>query len=81
MHFYKGLLFSDVTKFRKAPWDFEIQKGFDIVKLKIEKLKVIYIGVTVNFGSYIHASLTPNGKTFKIKTSNSIHSCVKTTAN
>jgi hypothetical protein len=76
-----GLLFVDVNEFRTALRDFVIQEGFEIKRIKNEKARVTAICAADGCCWRIHASPTPDGKTYKIKTYNPTHSCIRTSKN
>ncbi|CAJ2659035.1 unnamed protein product [Trifolium pratense] len=76
-----GLLFVDVNEFRTALRDLFIQEGFEIKRIKNEKARVTAICVADGCSWRIHASPTPDGKTYKIKTYNHTHSCIRTSKN
>ncbi|PNX86322.1 hypothetical protein L195_g042400, partial [Trifolium pratense] len=76
-----GLLFVDVNEFRTSLRDFVIQEGFEIKRIKNEKARVTAICVADGCSWRIHASPTPDGKTYKIKTYNPTHSCIRTSKN
>jgi hypothetical protein len=65
-----GLLFGDVNEFRAALRDFVIQEGFEIKRIKNEKSRVTAKCASDGCCWRIHASPTPDGKTYKIKTYN-----------
>jgi hypothetical protein len=66
----QGLLFGDVDEFRAALRDFVIQEGFEIKRIKNEKARVTAKCASDGCCWRIHASPTPDGKTYKIKTYN-----------
>ena len=76
-----GLLFGDVNEFRAALRDFIIQEGFEIKRIKNEKSRVTAKCASDGCCWRIHASPTPDGKTYKIKTYNPLHSCIRITKN
>ncbi|KAJ1426371.1 Transposase, MuDR, plant [Sesbania bispinosa] len=76
-----GLLFVDVDEFRAALKDFIIQEGFEIKRIKNEKAMVPARCAADGCCWRIHASPTPDGKTYKIKTYNHVHSCIRTSKN
>ncbi|KAJ1401166.1 Transposase, MuDR, plant [Sesbania bispinosa] len=76
-----GLLFIDVDEFRAALRDFVIQEGFEIKRIKNEKARVTARCAADGCCWRIHASPTPDGKTYKIKTYNHVHSCIRTSKN
>lgn len=55
---------------------FVIQEGFEIKKIKNEKSRVTAICASDGCCWRIHASPTLDGKTYKIKTYNHVHSCI-----
>jgi hypothetical protein len=73
----QGLLFGDVDEFRAALRDFVIQEGFEIKRIKNEKARVTAKCASDGCSWRIHASPTPDGKTYKIKTYNHVHSCIR----
>ena len=76
-----GLLFVDVTEFREVLKDFVIQEGFEIVKVKNEKTRVTARCAAEGCTWRIHASPILDGVTYKIKTYNPDHNCIRTTMN
>ncbi|KAJ1401847.1 Zinc finger, SWIM-type [Sesbania bispinosa] len=76
-----GLLFVDVDEFRAALRDFVIQEGFEIERIKNEKARVTARCAADGCCWRIHASPTLDGKTYKIKTYNHVHSCIRTSKN
>ncbi|KAJ1424167.1 Zinc finger, SWIM-type [Sesbania bispinosa] len=76
-----GLLFLDVNEFRAALRDFVILEGFEIERIKNEKARVTARCAADGCSWRIHASPTPDWKTYKIKTYNPVHSCIRTSKN
>ncbi|XP_057423577.1 uncharacterized protein LOC130717381 [Lotus japonicus] len=76
-----GLLFVDVDEFRATLKNFVIQEGFQVQMIKNEKARVTAICSADGCLWCIHASLTTDGKTFKIQTFNPLHSCIRTSKN
>ncbi|XP_058747011.1 uncharacterized protein LOC131620001 [Vicia villosa] len=76
-----GLLFGDVNEFRATLRDFVIQEGFEIKRIKNEKARVTARCVADGCCWRIHASPAPDGLTYKIKSYNPDHSCIRTTKN
>ncbi|WOK97555.1 hypothetical protein Cni_G06263 [Canna indica] len=77
----KGLLFLDVNEFREALEDYTIQEGFEIQRIKNKKARVTARCAIDGCTWCIHASPTPDGVTYKIKTYNPDHNCIRTTRN
>ena len=77
----RNLMFRDVYHFREVLKDYIIQEGFEIIKLKNEKSRVTAKCAAEGCGWRIHASPTPDGVTYKIKTHKSIHNCIRRTTN
>jgi len=73
-----GLFFVDVDEFRRSLRDFVIQEGFEIKRIKNEKARVTAICVADGCCWCVHASPTPDGKTYNTKTYNPTHSCIRT---
>ncbi|XP_057452869.1 uncharacterized protein LOC130744726 [Lotus japonicus] len=61
--------------------DFSIQEGFEIKRIKNDKTRVTAKCAADGCSWRIHASPTPDGKTYKIKTYNLLHSCIRTSKN
>ncbi|KAF8408008.1 hypothetical protein HHK36_007148 [Tetracentron sinense] len=76
-----GMLFGNVTEFREALRDYVIQEGFEIVRDKNEKTWVTAHCSAEGCLWRIHASPLPDGVTFKIKTFQFEHTCVRGTKN
>ncbi|KAJ1406839.1 Zinc finger, SWIM-type [Sesbania bispinosa] len=57
------------------------QEGFEIKRLKNEKARVTTTSDSDGCCWRIHASPTPDRKTYKIKTYNPVHSCIRTSKN
>ncbi|KAF8408354.1 hypothetical protein HHK36_007503 [Tetracentron sinense] len=76
-----GMLFGNVTEFREALRDYIIQEGFEIVRDKNEKARVTAHCSGEGCLWRIHASPLPDGVTYKIKTFQSEHTCVRATKN
>ncbi|KAF8389225.1 hypothetical protein HHK36_025918 [Tetracentron sinense] len=72
---------SDDEEFREALRDYVIQEGFEIVKDKNEKTRVTVHCSAEGCLWRIHASPLPDGVTFKIKTFQFEHTCVRGTKN
>lgn len=70
-----GMVFVDVKAFREALQQFVVEGGFDIIRLKNEKSRVTAICAAKGCTWRIHASPTPDGKTYIIKTYESTHMC------
>ena len=77
----QGLLFGDVQKFRDVLRDFTVQEGFKLVRDKNEKSRVTCHCAAEGCPWRIHASPLPDKKTFKIKTYNNTHTCVRVNTN
>ncbi|WOL17335.1 hypothetical protein Cni_G26126 [Canna indica] len=77
----KGLPFLDVNEFREALQDYTIQEGFEIQRIKNEKARVTARCAINGCTWRIHASPTSDGVTYKIKTYNPDHNCIRTTRN
>ncbi|KAF8389234.1 hypothetical protein HHK36_025927 [Tetracentron sinense] len=75
------MLFGNVTEFREALRDYIIQEGFEIVRDKNEKTRVIAHCSSEGCLWRIHASPLPDGVTYKIKTFQSEYTCVRTIKN
>ncbi|KAJ1429263.1 Zinc finger, PMZ-type, partial [Sesbania bispinosa] len=73
----KNGLFVDVYEFRAALKDYIIQECFDIGYIKNEKTRVTTICEAEGCPWRIHASTTPDGATFMIKSVNNVHTCVR----
>ncbi|KAF8387649.1 hypothetical protein HHK36_026303 [Tetracentron sinense] len=76
-----GMLFDNVTEFREALRDYIIQEGFEIVRDKNEKVRVTAHCSSEGCLWRIHSSPLPDGGTYKIKTFQSDHTCVRATKN
>ncbi|WOL16958.1 hypothetical protein Cni_G25746 [Canna indica] len=76
-----GLLFLDVNEFREALQDYTIQEGFEIQRIKNEKARVTARCAINGCTWRIHASPTPDGVSYKIKTYNPDHNCIRTIRN
>ncbi|XP_057444916.1 uncharacterized protein LOC130737170 [Lotus japonicus] len=61
--------------------DFSIQEGFEIKRIKNDKTRVTAKCAADGCSWRIHASPTPDGKIYKIKTYNPLHSCIRTSKN
>ncbi|KAL7205086.1 hypothetical protein ACSBR2_018079 [Camellia fascicularis] len=77
----KGMMFEDISYFRTVLREYAIERGFTLVRLKNERVRV-----TAHCGSRrcnwrIHASLFPDGLTFKIKSLGPDHTCVRVERN
>ncbi|WOK96080.1 hypothetical protein Cni_G04787 [Canna indica] len=77
----KGLLFLDVNEFREALQDYTIHEGFEIQRIKNEKTRVTARCVINGCTWRIHVSPTSDGVSYKIKTYNPDHNCIRTTRN
>ncbi|KAJ1413688.1 Zinc finger, PMZ-type [Sesbania bispinosa] len=73
----KNGFFVDVYEFRAALKDYIIQECFDIGYIKNEKTRVTEICEAEGCPWRIHASTTPDGATFMIKSVNNVHTCVR----
>lgn len=65
-----------MNEFRTTLRDFVMQEGFEIKRIKNEKAKIIAKYVADGCCWRIHASLAPDGLTYKIKSYNPYHSCI-----
>lgn len=72
-----GHLFKNVYHFREVLREFVIQEGFEMVREKNEKSRVTVSCKGEGCTWRLHASPTPDCKTFKIKTYTSEHSCLR----
>ncbi|WOL13317.1 hypothetical protein Cni_G22087 [Canna indica] len=83
----KGLLSLDVNGFREGKlfrtiqYYNKIQEGFEIQRIKNEKARVTARCAIDGCTWRIHASPAPDGVTYKIKTYNPYHNCIRTTRN
>ena len=73
----KDILFDNVHKFREVLKDYTIQEGFILVKDKNEKSKVTCHCAAIGCPWRVHASPLPDGISFKIKSYNNEHTCVR----
>ncbi|KAF7844335.1 uncharacterized protein G2W53_001240 [Senna tora] len=71
------LLFVHVNEFRKVLRDYIIQENFDIIRIKNEKARVIAICASDGCPWRIHASPSPDGRAFMIKSYEPLHTCIR----
>lgn len=77
----KHQLFLNVNHFREVLKDFAIQEGFELKRVKNEKVRVTCECASEGCRWRIHASPTSDGVTYKIKTYQGIHTCIRTSKN
>ena len=77
----RGMLFANVVAFREVLTNYVIQEGFEIVKVRNERTRIIAICAGRGCEWYLHASTNPNEVTFEIKVYEGKHTCVKSTIN
>ncbi|XP_042482641.1 uncharacterized protein LOC122063048 [Macadamia integrifolia] len=70
-----GMIFDDVDHFRNELKEFAIQEGFQLLRLKNERTRVIYVCAEDGCEWRIHASPTEDKVTFIIKSFNPRHTC------
>ena len=70
-----------MNEFREALKDFIIQEGFEVLRVENEKARVTTKCAAEGCTWRIHACPTPDGVTYKIKTYNPEHNCIRTTLN
>ena len=73
------MLFVNVNEFRNILRDNVIQENFNIIRIKNEKARVTAIHASDGCPWRIHASPTPDGVTFMIKTYEQMHTCIRIT--
>nr|POF15907.1 hypothetical protein CFP56_17147 [Quercus suber] len=76
-----GMVFTNVNKFREALRDFAIQEGCELVRVKNDKARVTTHCASDRCPWRIHATITPDEITFRIKTYVSQHTCIRTSKN
>ncbi|XP_052113691.1 uncharacterized protein LOC107473343 [Arachis duranensis] len=73
----KFMIFVDVHEFRSVLRDYIIQENFDIIRVKNEKVRVSAICASEGCPWRIHASPSPDGIAFMIKSYESRHTCIR----
>ncbi|KAF4364050.1 hypothetical protein F8388_011842 [Cannabis sativa] len=69
------LRFSDHRQFAQVMRDYAVQEGFELQKVKQERIRVTFVCRADACPWRIHASLSPNERLFIIKTFNNTHTC------
>ncbi|RYR78062.1 hypothetical protein Ahy_A01g002815 [Arachis hypogaea] len=73
----KFMIFVDVHEFRSVLRDYIIQENFDIIRVKNEKARVTAICASEGCPWSIHASPSPDGIAFMIKSYEPRHTCIR----
>ncbi|RYR33318.1 hypothetical protein Ahy_A10g047887 [Arachis hypogaea] len=73
----KFMIFVDVHEFRSVLRDYIIQENFDIIRVKNEKARVTAICASEGCPWRIHASPSPDGIAFMIKSYEPRHTCIR----
>ncbi|KAL1337969.1 hypothetical protein AAHE18_10G176400 [Arachis hypogaea] len=71
------MIFVDVHEFRSVLRDYIIQENFDIIRVKNEKARVTAICASEGCPWRIHASPSPDGIAFMIKSYEPRHTCIR----
>ena len=72
-----GMVFTNVNEFREALRDFAIQEGFELVRVKNDKTRVTAHCASDGCPWLIYAAITLDEITFRIKTYDSQHTCIR----
>ena len=77
IHLERFMIFVDVKEFRNVLKDYITQENFDIITVKNEKARVTAICASEGCPWRIHASPTPDGVAFMIKSYEPKHTCIR----
>ena len=72
-----GMVFTNVNEFREALRDFAIQEGFELLRVKNDKTRVTAHCASDGCPWRIYAAITLDEITFRIKTYDSQHTCIR----
>ncbi|KAL7231374.1 hypothetical protein ACSBR2_009599 [Camellia fascicularis] len=75
------MMFEDISHFRTVLREYAIEMGFTLVRLKNERVRLRAHCGSRGCNWRIHASLLPDGLTFKIKSLGPDHTCVRVERN
>ena len=77
VEFQIGQAFQNVDHFRKILKDYVIQEGFTLERVKNERTRVTCKCSETDCPWRIHASPMPDGVTYKVKSYNPLHTCLR----